>query len=69
MTVIFKPFKSIDEIKEKGEFIKKGKILPSRIIKISKRKSQHKVKANCNLWAFPTKSGSCEHLKDQCNGK
>ena len=55
--VIYKPFKSIEEIKVKGEFIKKGKIIPSRILRCSKRKCQHKVTAGTDLYAFPTLSG------------
>lgn len=57
MKAIFKQFKSIEEIKAKGEFIKKGKIYPSRIIKCSKRKFQHRAKSGSNQWAFPTKRG------------
>jgi hypothetical protein len=50
-------FKNIEDIKSRGEFIKKGKIFPSRILKCSKRKMQHCVKSGSNQWAFPTKKG------------
>ena len=53
----YKPFKSIEEIKSKGEFIKKGKIYPSRIIKSSRRKFQHCITSHSNQWAFPTRAG------------
>ena len=57
INVIYKPFKSIEEIKAKGEFIKKGKIIPSRILRFSKRKCQHKITAGSDLYALPTLSG------------
>ena len=57
MTVIYSPFKSISEIKNKSEFIKKGKIYPARIIKCSKRKNQHSLISDSNQYAIPTKKG------------
>ena len=54
---IVKEFYSIKEIKEKGEFIRKGKIYPARIVKCSRRKLQHCIKAGSNQWAFPTPNG------------
>lgn len=50
------PFSSFDEIKERGEFIKKGQILPSRVLKLP-RKYQSRVVAGCNQWAIPTPNG------------
>jgi hypothetical protein len=50
-------FNSIEEFKKKSEFIKKGKIIPTRILQCSKRKKQHCLKANADIWAIPTPSG------------
>jgi hypothetical protein len=57
MNVIYNEFKSIADIKRRGEFLRAGKIIPSRIVKCSNRKMQHCVKTGSNQWAFPTKSG------------
>ena len=57
MTFTYNKFKNIEDIKSRGEFFKKGKIIPSRILKCSKRKKQHCVKTNSNHWAIPTVSG------------
>tara|TARA_R110002126_G_scaffold210876_6_gene357402 strand:- start:1849 stop:2193 length:345 start_codon:yes stop_codon:yes gene_type:complete len=54
---MFKPFKSITEIKEKGEFHRRGKILPSRILKCSNKKEAHRVVTGSDQWAFPTNKG------------
>ena len=52
-----KPFESIGEIKSKGEFIKKGKIFPARILKSEIRKDQHHIKSGSNQWAINTATG------------
>jgi len=57
MSVAYNEFKNVEDIKSRGEFLKKGKITPSRILKCSKRKKQHCVKTNSNQWAIPTVSG------------
>jgi len=57
MCVTYNKFKNIADIKARGEFIKKGKIIPARILKSSKRKKQHCVKTNSNQWVIPTISG------------
>jgi hypothetical protein len=57
MNVIYNEFKSIADIKRRGEFLKAGKIIPSRIMKCSNRKMQYCLKTGSNQWAFPTLSG------------
>ena len=57
MKIAYKEFVSIEQIKAKGEFIKKGKIYPVRIIKAPKRRIQCRVRSGSNQWAFPTRSG------------
>jgi hypothetical protein len=57
MSVIYNEFKSIADIKRRGEFFKAGKIIPSRILKSSNRKMQHCIKTGSNYWAFSTLSG------------
>ena len=57
MSVIYNEFKSIADIKRRGEFLKAGKIIPSRIMKCSNRKMQHCLKTGSNHWAFATLSG------------
>jgi hypothetical protein len=49
-------FKSIAEIKAKCERIKKGQIIPRRIMKANKRRYQHIIKADCNMYALHTKT-------------
>lgn len=57
MKAIYRPFKSIEEIKARGEFIPKGRIFPARILKAEKRKYQRLVTAGSNIYVFPTPSG------------
>ena len=57
MSAIYRPFKSIEEIKQRGEFIPKGRIYPARIIRAQKRSNQYHVRSGSNQWAFPTPSG------------
>ena len=57
MNVIYNKFKSIEDIKLRGEYLKKGKIIPSRMVKCSKRKKQHCIKTGSNQWAIPTLTG------------
>jgi hypothetical protein len=57
MSALYVPFKSIEEIKERGEFIPKGRIYPVRMIKAANRKIQSKVVSGSNQWAIPTPSG------------
>jgi len=57
MNAIYKPFKSIDEIKAKGEFIKKGKIVPVRIARVIPKRNSHLLFTGSNQWAIPTRSG------------
>lgn len=57
MSALYVPFKSIEEIKERGEFIPKGRIYPARIMKSSKRKYQCKFVSGANQWAIPTPTG------------
>ena len=57
MNVIYNDFKSIAHIKRRGEFLRAGKIIPSRIFKCSNRKMQHCIKTDSNQWAFPTATG------------
>lgn len=52
MKAHYKPFKSIDEIKARGEHIKKGQILPRWMYKITPKRFSHCFKSNCNQWAF-----------------
>lgn len=54
---MFKPLKSLEDLKSKAEHIKKGSILPRRIGKCSKRRLQHLFVAGCNQYALPTPSG------------
>lgn len=52
-----KAFKSIEEIKSRGEFFKAGKIIPVRILKVTPKKHSHTIKFNCDSWAIPTPKG------------
>lgn len=53
----FKPFQSINEIKSKSEFFKKGQVIPKRILKVCKPKSQHKLTFHNDCYAFSTPNG------------
>lgn len=57
MKTIFKQFKSIEEIKAKGEFIKKGKIVPVRIARTTPRRNRHLLVTGSNQWSIPTRKG------------
>ena len=57
MKPTFKAFKSIEQIKLKAEHIKKGQIIPTRILRSKKRKDQFKVKSGANSYAIPTTKG------------
>lgn len=52
MRAYYKPFKSIDEIKNRGEHIKKGQILPKWMYKVTPKRLSHCFTSNCNQWAF-----------------
>lgn len=52
-----KRFNSIQQIKQQGEHIAAGSIIPRRIVKAGRRKHQHCLVAGSNQWAFPTKRG------------
>ena len=56
MSSFRRPFQSFEEIKERGELIRKGQVLPRRILKLP-AKHQSKVVAGCNQWALPTPNG------------
>ena len=57
MNVTFTAFKSIQEIKDKAEHIRKGQIFPRRIVAALNKKKQHKLTSGSNQYALPTKSG------------
>ena len=66
--VIYKPFESIEEIKAKGEFFPKGRIVPRRICSVRPSKNQHKLTFNSDQWAFPTRSGYLVFLEGHDGG-
>jgi hypothetical protein len=57
MVATHRPFKSIEEIKVKGEFFPKGRIIPKRILSTRPRSKAHLVTFGADSWAFPTPLG------------
>lgn len=49
--------KSLAEFKERAQFFKRGSIIPTRVLRCSKRKLQHLVKFGRDSWVLPTKTG------------
>ena len=47
----------IDQLKARSQFFKKGHIIPTRVLRCSKRKMQHTVQFGSDVWVLPTKSG------------
>lgn len=50
-------FTSIEEMKSKGEFFKRGSIVPRRILAASSRRFQSRITFGSDSWAFPTPKG------------
>lgn len=55
---MYREFKTLDEFKQKASIIKKGSIIPTRVLRCSKRKKQHKLRASCDLYFLPTLTGN-----------
>lgn len=47
----------LEAIKKRAQFFKRGSIVPTRILRCSKRKQQHTVRFWGDSWALPTKTG------------
>lgn len=52
MKAYYKPFKSIDEVKSRGEHIKKGQVLPRWMYEVTPKRFDHCFTSNCNQWVF-----------------
>lgn len=46
-------FKSIEDIQRRGEFFKRGQIIPQRILKCNKRRHAHKKVFGSDSYAIP----------------
>lgn len=46
-----------EQIKRRAQFFKRGSIIPTRVLRCSKRKLQHLVKFGRDSWVLPTKTG------------
>ncbi len=52
-----KAFKSIEDIKSRGEFFPEGKIVPKRVLSVEPKNLAHTVKFNHDSWVIPTPKG------------
>lgn len=52
-----KSFNSIEQAKSQAMFFKKGHIIPTRIIKVAKRKYQHRILFGSDMWVLTGKNG------------
>lgn len=48
---------TLESIKNRAQFFKKWHIIPTRILKCSRRKSQHSALFGSDAWALPCKTG------------
>ncbi|OAK63104.1 hypothetical protein A3K88_02930 [Pseudomonas putida] len=46
-----------EKIKSRAQFFKRGSIIPTRVLRCSKRRLQHLVKFGRDSWVLPTKTG------------
>jgi len=60
-------FNSIEDIQRRGEFFKRGQIIPQRILKCNKRRHAHRKVFGSNSYAIPVNGGylvACFHSDD-----
>lgn len=60
-------FKSIEDIRRRGEFFKRGQIIPQRILKCNKRRHAHRKVFGSDSYAIPVNGGylvACFHSDD-----